>query len=83
MRYKKRRDSSAPSITAALSSSEDVKKKAPGGLLQLKGKFSGPALTHGLAAPFPLLLNPSPTFGDSGQTSVVLRGFLGAPGLII
>lgn len=46
-----------------------MKKKAPGGLLQLKGMFSGPALTQGLAAPSLCLLSPSPTIGDSGQTS--------------
>ena len=59
-----------------------VKKKAPGGLLQMKGKFSGPALTHSLAAPSLCSSVPHLHLATLDKP-LVLRGFLGAPGLII
>ena len=71
--------SSAPFIAASYHHQKGgVKKKAPGGLLQLEGKFSGPSLTQDLEAPSLCLLSPSPTIGYSGQTSSPER-LSGAP----
>lgn len=53
-------------------------KKAPGGLLELKGEFSGPPLNQGLQ---PLLSAPSAPHLqlETPDKSLALRGFLGHP----
>lgn len=53
-------------------------KEAPGGLLELKGEFSGPPLNRGLQ---PLLSAPSAPHLqlETLDKSLALRGFLGRP----